>query len=92
MAMSDLAKSIILVCDHVFRNVRAVSLVIRHADGGWQMTCGKHDHPEDGPNAATVHMHHLIERQPELEQFLDLEPGYLADRVGSGWEILMHDS
>ena len=84
--------SIILICAHVLRNERPVSLVIRHADGDWQMTCGMHDHPEDASNATTVHMYHLLERQPELEQFLDLRPGYMADRGPSGWEILAHDA
>jgi len=56
------------------------------------MTCGKHDHPHDGSNAAMVHMSHLIKRQPELRQFLALKPGHMADRADSGWEILMHDA
>jgi hypothetical protein len=85
-------QTIVLVCNHAFNNERPVSLVIHHADGGWQMTCGKHDHPHDGSNAAMVHMSHLIERQPELRQFLTLKPGHMADRADSGWEILMHDA
>lgn len=84
--------SIVLVCNHVLRNQRPVSLVIRHADGDWQMTCGEYDHPDDASDAATVHMYHLVERQPELKQFLSLEPGYMADRIGSNWEILGHDA
>lgn len=85
-------QTIVLVCDHVFRNERPVALVIRHADGDWQMTCSKYDHPEDASNAATVHMFHLIERQPELKRFLSLEPGHMADHIGSHWEILAHDA
>ena len=85
-------QTIVLVCNHVFNNERPVSLVIRHADGGWQMTCGEYDHPDDAAHASTVHMYHLIERQPELKQFLSLQPGYLADRTRLGWEVMAHDA
>ena len=50
------------------------------------------DHPEDAWNAETVHMYHLLERQPELKKFLDLRPGYMAGRGPSGWKILVHDA
>ena len=80
-----------VVCDHIFKDERPIRLVVRHGDGSWQMTCGFGDHREDAEGAQVVHVHHLFERQRNLAQFQDLQPGFLADFVDGDWHLSAHD-
>jgi hypothetical protein len=80
-----------LVCGHVFRNERDVKLVIRHSDGGWQLVCGQHDHPEDCADFEVVCLEHLAERQSTLSTLGAVKPGWLAEWTGNVWELIAHD-
>lgn len=87
MATSEIRAA---VCAHVFRNERAVALVIRHSDGEWQAVCGQHDHPEDCSDFEVVGLNHLIERQANLTDAMILPPGYMAEWSEGHWTIIAH--
>ncbi len=80
-----------LVCGHVFRDERPVMLVIRHADGGWQCTCGKYDHPDDFSDFKVVGMNHLVARQDNLVLVAELKPSWLAEFDSDKWNKQPHD-
>lgn len=80
-----------IVCAHVFRNERPVRVVLHHSDGVWQLVCGGHDHPEDCWDFETVGLEHLLERQKDLSELSDLQPGFMAEKEANGWNILRHD-
>jgi hypothetical protein len=80
-----------IVCGHVLRDEREIKLVVHHTDGGWQLTCGDYDHPDDFSDAEIVHLHHLLERQPNLNEIGELAPGYLAEWTPAGWNKAAHD-
>jgi len=72
------------VCIHVFEARRPVRLV-SHEDGEWQLLCGGAHDPGETPRV--VGFHHLIERDPSLQELLDLPPDWDAEResVESPW-------
>ncbi|SDL27230.1 hypothetical protein SAMN05428953_13128 [Mesorhizobium muleiense] len=80
-----------LVCGHVFRSERPVTLVIRHLDGEWQLTCGEHDHLADCEDFEVVGFRHLTARQANLTQIGELECGWLAQWVLGEWIRCRHD-
>ena len=72
------------VCSHVFHAVRPVLLVARE-DGDWMFLCGTlHDEQED---YHLVGINHLVERDACLNDVLDLDEGFEAERdfVGGTW-------
>lgn len=80
-----------IVCNHVFKNERQVSLVIRHTDGIWQLVCGQTDHPEDCSDFEVVGFEHLIERQSNLETISNLEFGWMAEYTDDGWLLQAYE-
>jgi len=80
-----------IVCGHVFRAEREVKVVLHHSDGVWQLVCGGHDHPEDCSDFETVGLEHLIERQSNLMEMLDLKRGWIAELEPTGWSLMPHD-
>jgi hypothetical protein len=87
----SVADIIAVVCGHVLRDERPVRLVVHHADDGWQFTCGGHDHPQDVSDFGTIHIGHLLARQPNLNVCLTLDRGYLAEASADGWDRAAHD-
>lgn len=73
-----------IVCGHVFRDERQIRVVAHHADGVWQLVCGGEDHPEDCSDFEPVGLEHLVERQGNLVEILDLERGWMAERNEAG--------
>ena len=84
-------ESTAIVCGHVFRNEREVRVVIHHSDGVWQLVCGFHDHPEDCSDFEPVGLEHLIQRQPNLLDVLEMRLGWMAEQTSHGWEFAAHD-
>lgn len=80
-----------MICGHVFRDERAVALVIRHSDGEWQLVCGGHDHPDDCSDFEVVGLTHLTERQSNLADIGELKPGWMAEMTSVGWKFSAHD-
>jgi hypothetical protein len=78
-------ETICIVCGHVFRSERQVKLVLHHADGVRQLVCGETDHPDDCSDFEPVGLEHLLERQPNLNEVIDLERGWMAERGDDGW-------
>jgi hypothetical protein len=76
-----------IVCAHVFRNEREAKVVIRHADGTWQLVCGAHDHPQDCADFEVVGLEHLQERQPNLAEIGELKGGWMAEWTDNVWAI-----
>lgn len=85
------ADEIAVVCGHVLNFERPIRLVVHHADGGWQFTCGGYDHPEDVSDFGTVHIGRLLARQPSLSECLNLDRGRLAEASDGGWARAAHD-
>ena len=73
------------VCIHVFEQTRPVLLVSR-PDGDWCFLCGD-VHPDDASAYRVVGLEHVVERDPSLEDVLDLAPGHEAERrvPGEAW-------
>ena len=74
------------ICSHVFDASRPVLLVSRE-DGDWSLMCGDgHDFDRDLPKV--VGIGHLLERDPSLNDVVDLPAGFEAERpaVGEPWE------
>lgn len=73
------------VCLHVFDNVAPVLLVSR-ADGDWQFLCGA-SHPDEAAQLRVVGAGHLLERDPSLQEVVDLPVDWEAERteVGGPW-------
>ncbi len=73
------------VCVCVIEHRRPVLLVCR-PDGDWCFLCGD-DHPEDASNYRAVGLGHLIEADATLDEVLDLDPDFEAERaaVGAAW-------
>lgn len=63
-------------CPHVFNKQRPVLLVIREG-GDWQFLCGHSDHTDA---CHLVGVGHLIDQDPELAQFANLDDGTGAKR------------
>jgi len=62
-------------------------LLVAREDGDWSFLCGEsHDFEARLPNV--VGIGHLLDRDPSLEQVLDLPDGHEAERqvVGGLWE------
>jgi hypothetical protein len=61
-------------------------LLVVH-DGDWQFLCGG-DHSEQGP--ILLHLEHLLERDPSLNELADLMCGHRAERSepGQPWTIV----
>ncbi len=78
-------EAIVIVCGHLFRSEREVKLVLHDSDGIWQFVCGGHDHPEDCSDFEPVGLEHLLERQPNLADVLDMPPGFVAKFDANGW-------
>lgn len=76
-----------IVCPHVLDAARPVCLIAHHADGGWQAACGESDHRADCGDFAIVGLNHLLDRQPELAQFINLPRGQVAEKVTDEWCI-----
>ena len=74
-----------IVCGHVFRDERPVKVVIHHLDGVWQLVCGEHDHPDDCSDFQPVGLEHIIEKQDNLSEIIDMKRGCIAeqDEVGN---------
>ncbi|WP_152565180.1 MULTISPECIES: hypothetical protein [Methylobacter] len=66
----------VFVCPHVFKATRPILLVV-HEDGDWQCLCGGNDHSDDGH---LVGIGHLVERDPSLDELVDLPDGWEAER------------
>ena len=73
----------VYVCPHVFEDTRPILYVCR-ADGDWQFLCGGDDHSDDGH---LVGVGPLTERDPTLNELVDLKPNWEAERnaVGEKW-------
>lgn len=69
-----------IVCGPVFRSERDVRLVTHDRDGWWQFLCGRSDCCDE-KDARILGLGHLIERDPTLEDVLDLELGRCAERA-----------
>ncbi|MNR05795.1 hypothetical protein D3C85_1218430 [compost metagenome] len=90
--MTEETSPLILVCDHVLAADRPVRLVVHHADGMWQLTCGEYDHSPDGATMRPVHIHHIVDGQPALgEVMLNTPKGHLSEMTQDGWLVQAHD-
>jgi hypothetical protein len=78
-------RTIVIVCGHVFKAEREVALVLHDSDGIWQLVCGANDHPEDCSDFEPVGLEHLLERQRNLADVLDLPSGSIAEFDADGW-------
>jgi hypothetical protein len=76
----------VIVCPHIFKEERPILYVCR-ADGDWQFLCGDGDHSDS--NAHLVGVGHLTDRDPTLNELVDLQPDYEAERgsVNDPWVI-----
>jgi hypothetical protein len=72
------------ICQHVFDDVRPVMLVCR-SDGDWQLVCGSSHEEGEGPRL--VGLNHLLDRDPTLNEIVDLPDEWEAERseVGGAW-------
>lgn len=87
-----LSSVIVYACDHVLNGDRSIEVVVHHSDGEWQLTCGKHDHQENGATIRPVHAEHLFDSSPFLEDLLKtLDRGWLAELSNERWERIAHD-
>lgn len=69
------------VCSHVFERSRDVLLVARE-EGDWMFLCGS-DHPPD-EQFHVVGLNHLVERDEDLSEVLDLADNSEAERAARG--------
>jgi hypothetical protein len=76
----------VVVCRHVANGQRAVGFSSRYQDGEWAFTCGEADHTSDA-DYVLIHVHHLLEADPSLDEVASLAPGWSAERksVGADW-------
>lgn len=72
------------ICRHIFAESRPV-LLVSHADGDWQFLCG--DGHDVGELPHVVGLNHLLDRDPSLEELVDLPVNWEAERteVGAPW-------
>jgi hypothetical protein len=70
------------VCIEVFRGEKPVLLVSRE-DGDWCFLCGA-DHPDDASSYKVVGIGHVIERNQDVKEILDLAPNEEAERSAPG--------
>lgn len=72
-------------CSHVFNKETPVLIAIRDTDGSWQFACGM----DDAGECHLVEVGHLLDEDPELEQFVKLEKGTGArrDLINGGWKF-----
>jgi hypothetical protein len=61
-----------------------ILLVSHHADGDWQFLPGSILDMQDG---VVLHLHHIVDRYPEIHELADLPRGWAAERdsVGDPW-------
>lgn len=76
-----------VVCPHVFISERPVRLLIHHADGTWQATCGARDHSADCSDFTVIGLNHLFERQPDIAAFETLGPDQIAEWSDGQWVV-----
>jgi hypothetical protein len=74
------------ICSHVFHASRPVLLVVRE-DGDWSLLCGD-THDFEGHLPKVVGIGHLLDRDPSINEVLDLPDGHEAERaaVGAPWQ------
>lgn len=82
---------ICVVCPHVFAHERPVRVLIHHYDKTWQAVCGDRDHKEDCSDFEPVGLNHIVQRQPELNQFERLPTSTMAEHTAAGWEVSRFD-
>ena len=87
----DVTSKVALVCEHILQAERSIKLVVHHSDGMWQFACGDYDHATDAAGVGGVCIAHLIDRQPDVQSCLDLEPGFLAELASGEWTRSAHD-
>ncbi|MGH9279575.1 MAG: hypothetical protein ACRD12_15930 [Acidimicrobiales bacterium] len=60
------------------------------SDGDWAFLDGGSADPDD---VVLLHLHHLLESDPSLEEMRTLQPGAEARRwtPGEPWSVLRHD-
>lgn len=80
-----------IVCPHVLNAERPVRVVIHHHDGVWQAVCGHNDHASDCADFETVGLHHLIDRQPDLNEVKALPPSHIAEQSDDIWRAAPFD-
>jgi hypothetical protein len=69
-------------------------LQVWHADeGDWQLSCLTIDDSENADNWATVHVQHILDRDPSLAELMDLPPGWAAhrDNTDEAWTCYLDD-
>ena len=86
-------------CIHVVYDKDPINCV-SYSGGDWVLFCGRRHHYSDDPTVSkdeeelvTIHLHHLVERQPELLDIIEkLDVDYTAERkdAGSEW-VIYHD-
>jgi hypothetical protein len=74
------------ICSHVFE--KNVQCLVSRAEGDWQFLCGSHH--SDAPKL--VCLGHLLVADPSLQDVLDLEPDWDAERTAIGEPWLRHPS
>lgn len=70
------------VCIEVFEGERPILLVSRE-DGDWCFLCGA-EHPDDASSYRVVGIGHVIERNQDVTELLDLAPNEEAERFAPG--------
>ena len=80
-----------IVCPHVFKDERAVRVLIHHGDGTWQAVCGQHDHSEDFDDFHVVGVNHLFDRHSDMAELETLPPERIAEWINGQWEISVFD-
>ena len=69
------------ICEHVFDDSRPVLLVVKDDEGDWQLLCGaEHSGP---PLGKVVGLNHLLDRDPSINEVLDLDEGWEAERISA---------
>ena len=76
----------VIVCNHIFRDERPI-LYVSRPEGEWQFMCGEGDHTAS--DGHLVGVGHLTDRDPSLNELIDLQPDYEADRksIDDPWVI-----
>jgi hypothetical protein len=78
----------VFVTRQVFRDGAPIGLISHDRDGDWQFL---HEEEEDAQRSVDdlliVHLHHVVDRFPEVAQFANLPIGWVAwpEEDGSGW-------
>ncbi len=82
---------IVFICSHVFDHIRPVNLLVHHADGMWQLTCGEEDHSVEGAAIKPVHLEHVA-TAALAAAMLKTPKGHLAE-LGEGgrWHVKPFD-